>query len=224
VDELRTPAGILDIHSSASPRSFVVLWHGRGRNEKHVLRPLAQALQAEGHTVVVPDWDHGSVDRGAGALLGSLDVAASLASSGGGPLVLAGWSLGGTAALSVALRTPSRGRPVAVVGLAADTFVPSPLDGRVPLESVASGVGALPLHLLHGADDHVVDAEGAVRFQRSCEDAGLACELALIATDHGGVIGAEYDRDRCECVPSGRPAARSGLSAAVQMIGLAATG
>jgi predicted esterase len=222
VDELSTPTGVLDVHRTASPRSSVVLWHGRGRHEKHVLRPLAETLRADGHTVVVPDWDHASADRGASALLGSLAAASSLA--GGAPLVLAGWSLGGTAALSVALVGTTAPRPDAVVGLAADVREHSPLDGSVPLESVTTADGVPPFYLLQGAEDGVVDAAGAVRFQQTCEEAGLACELALLATDHAGVIGAEYDPDRRECVASERLSARVGLAAAVRLIGLAAQG
>jgi predicted esterase len=136
--------------------------------------------------------------------------------------VLAGWSLGGTAALSVALRAPSGARPAAVVGLAADTGERSPLDGSVPLESVASRSGVPPIYLLHGAEDGVVDSDGAIRFQRACQDAGLACEVASVATDHAGVIGAEYDPGRRECVPRESPFARVGMAAAVRLIGLAA--
>jgi dienelactone hydrolase len=219
---LKTPTGALDVHAAASPRSFVVLWHGRGPNERHVLRPLAEGLRIDGHTVVVPDWDHTSADGGVGPLLASLELASSLASSAGAPLVLAGWSLGGTAALSIALYAHSSARPGAVVGLAADVSEHSPLDGTVPLESVAPRAGVPPLFLLHGAEDDVVDADGAVRFQRACADAGVACELALVASDHAGVIGAEYDPDRRECVSSERASARIGLAAAVRLVGVAA--
>lgn len=36
---------------SAAP-AVVVLWHGRGPNEAHVLARLARALQDDGHAVV----------------------------------------------------------------------------------------------------------------------------------------------------------------------------
>jgi pimeloyl-ACP methyl ester carboxylesterase len=109
-----------DVLLHPAPTGVVVLWHGRGPNEGHVLRGLATALHGDGHTVVTPDWDAGSVDGGVAVLRRSLDRAAALADAQGSvPVVLAGWSLGGTAALSLALEASPSHDLRAIVGLAA---------------------------------------------------------------------------------------------------------
>jgi alpha-beta hydrolase superfamily lysophospholipase len=190
---------------------LALLWHGRGPGEAHVLRPLAGALLDAGHRVHVPDWDSTAADRGAAALARSLHEAADAAAGQGLPLVLVGWSLGGTAALSVALG----GGPVAaVVGLAADVRARSPVDGSVPLDRVPEARPAVPVHLVHGTEDGVVAPDGAVAFAAAC----AGCALTLLDTDHAGVIGTAYAPARRECVPSDGERARRGLAAAIRAV------
>jgi pimeloyl-ACP methyl ester carboxylesterase len=114
------------------------------------------ALQLEGHVVVAPDWDSGAADRGAGVLTASLDQAVALTGVRQEvPLVVVGWSLGGKAALSLALDPGHAARVSAVVGLAAGTRGPSPVDGSEPLARVREGLdhGPPPIYLVHGRGD-----------------------------------------------------------------------
>jgi dienelactone hydrolase len=202
-----------------APAAVVLLWHGRGPNEARVLRRLATALHSDGHTVVIPDWDAGSQDGGAAVLRASLDH--GLASTDGRPsvpLVLAGWSLGGTAALSLALSDVSSHDVAAVVGLGAATRERSPLDGTLPLERVRPQLGMPRLYLVHGLQDAIVPPSDGEAFATACVVAGVPCALTLVESDHAGVVGTEYDPTAGICVPSESPAATRGLDAARQTI------
>jgi dienelactone hydrolase len=205
------------VHPPSAPDAVALLWHGRGPHESRVLATLAAALAHRDVQAVVPDWDSGAPDGGAAALRASMAVASSVAERAGVPWVLVGWSLGGTAALSVAPSSP--GGAAAVVGLAADTEERSPLTGRRPLAGLGRpGERVPPLHMLQGTADTVVRPERAEDFRRRCAAAGIPCRLSLVDTDHAGVIGTEYDPARRICVPSDRPTARRGLVAAVDLI------
>ena len=208
----------LVVRAHPTPRSRLALWHGRGPHEGHVLDRLAEALHEDGRTVVTAHWNYGDPDRGRGALQASLEEAASLAADV--PLVIVGWSLGGTAALSVAFDEGSPWRPAAVVGLAADPTQPSPWDGSVPLERARQGVRHRPppIYLLHGRADTVVPAAAAVEFVDACSRSSVSCALSLLDSDHAGVIGTRYDPDRRACVPSDEAAAVTGLQAAVHAV------
>ena len=202
-----------------TPAAVVLLWHGRGPNEAHVLRRLATALHSDGQTVVIPDWDAGSRDGGAHVLRASLDHAVALTDGRPSvPLVLAGWSLGGAAALSLALSDVPSHEVAAVVGLGAATRERSPLDGTLPLERVRSGLHPPQLHLVHGLRDTVVPSAEAEEFAHACRAADVPCTLTLVASDHAGVVGTEFDPVAGICVPSDAPAATSGLDAAVQAV------
>lgn len=176
------------------------------------------ALQLEGHVVLAPDWDSGAADRGAGVLTASLDQAVAL--TGGRrevPLVVVGWSLGGKTALSLAL-DPGRASCVsAIVGLAAGTRGPSPVDGSEPLARVRQGVdhGPPPIYLVHGRRDTVVPAEDAEEFTLACRGVGVPCSLALVDTDHAGIVGTRYDSAVRRCVPDDARAATIGMAAAI---------
>ena len=201
-----------------APTAVTLLWHGRGPDEAHVLSRLAAALYADGHTVVTPNWDAGAADGGAARLTASLAQSAALAAEHSRPLVVVGWSLGGTAALSLALAPGTLPGSAAVVGLAADVREHSPLDGTVLADRVRQGIDARPIHLVHGLHDPVVPAADTEEFAEACRTAGVACSLTLVESDHAGVIGTEYDARSGTCVPGDGPAATTGLAAALEAI------
>lgn len=188
----------------------VLLWHGSGPNEAAVLGPLSEAIFEHGHRVLVPDWDSSAPDQGRSILEGSLEDAVRTAHEDGEDLVLVGWSLGGTAALTVA-RDDTRVR--AAVGLAADVEFASPLDGLPPVAREPSEL-KVPVILVHGRQDEIVPVDPAVAFA----ERGPEVRITLLDTDHAGVVGTEYDVARGVCVPSSAPAATAGLAAAVDAV------
>jgi hypothetical protein len=100
---------LLDVYRPATvtdPSPAVLLWHGRGPDERDVLAPLARATAELGVTVFVPDWRADAYDGGRTHLRESASFARRHVVSLGGnaqQIVLAGWSLGGKSALGVAL-------------------------------------------------------------------------------------------------------------------------
>ena len=165
----------------------------------------------------------GAADRGAAALTASLDQAVAL--TGGRPevlLVVVGWSLGGTAALSLALDPGLAARVSAVVGLAANPRGPSPVDGSEPLARVRQGLdhGPPPIHLVHGRRDTVVPAADARTSTVACRGVGIRSSLALVDTDHAGIVGTRYDSALRRCVPDDARAATIGMDATLEAVRL----
>ncbi|MEU8587183.1 alpha/beta hydrolase [Streptomyces sp. NPDC048664] len=202
----------LDVYrpSLPGPRPTVLLWHGSGRDEKHVMAPLADAAAALGVTVVVPDWRPDASDRGRGDLLGSLryvrEHAALLETSG---LVLAGWSAGAGAAVALALTSevPDGGHPSAVVGIAGRYDVPSRSTGTPPLTSIGNAPDrpAVPIGLVHGSADTLIPVGHATEFLAALHRAGHPARLDTLDTDHAGVVMTEYDPAAGFCVPAVSP-------------------
>ena len=62
----------------------VLLWHGRGPNERGVLGALASAIARRGFVVVVPDWEPDTPVSGCRPLLSSLRFALDNAAAHGG--------------------------------------------------------------------------------------------------------------------------------------------
>lgn len=123
------------------PLPVVLLWHGRGADERDVLAPLASAVAAEGVLVLVPDWRPDAPDGGRSHLAESVAFARRDAGRFGGDperFVLAGWSLGAKAAIGVALNPEGLDgwRPTAVVGIAGGYGSAAPTTGDVSLDAL----------------------------------------------------------------------------------------
>ena len=205
------PAGSLRIVVSV----LALIWHGRGPRESHVLAPLREELTHRRHAVLTPDWDGGDEHAGRAVLLASLETAKRQARAVDSPLVLVGWSLGGSAAVSVALAPGGEVAPIAgIVGLAAGLADQSPISGEAPLAAPTESL-AMPVWLVHGSRDPVVPVQRSLDF---CARHQARCTLSVVDTDHAGVIGARYDPVLKHCVPSRSPHARRGLAAAVAAI------
>ncbi|MEU6772177.1 hypothetical protein [Streptomyces sp. NPDC046759] len=95
----------MDVYQPADtsgPVPALLLWHGRGPDERDVLAPVARAAAALGVIVLVPDWRRDALDGGRTHLGESaLFARQSVSDFGGDPeqIALAGWSLGGKAAV-----------------------------------------------------------------------------------------------------------------------------
>ncbi|MET8099199.1 alpha/beta hydrolase [Streptomyces sp. NPDC005236] len=204
---------LMDVYQPAGaskPLPVVLLWHGRGPDERDVLAPVARAAAELGVVVLVPDWRPDAPDGGLTHLRESVVFARqNLADFGGDPerIALAGWSLGGKAAVAVALNPTAFGnwRPQAVVGIAGAYGSAAPTTGTVPIDDVRMGGGllpAVPVWLVHGTADPVVDVERSRELRTALEDQGRPVSLHEVATDHAGVIMTEFVPEHDRCLPS----------------------
>ncbi|GAO09690.1 alpha/beta hydrolase [Streptomyces lydicamycinicus] len=201
----------LDVHRPAGASGAlptVLLWHGIGPDERDVLEPLARTTAALGVLVLVPDWRSDAADGGRSQLLESLAFGRKEADGLGGDgasYVLAGWSAGAGAALGVALRPDAvaEWRPRAVVAVAGRYDLPARTTGTAPLDDLAAGHDpGVPVHLLHGTRDTVVDAHYSRDLAATLRTAGRAVTLQEPQTDHAGVIMTAYDPAADRCVPT----------------------
>jgi predicted esterase len=200
----------------------VLLWHGSGPDERDALVPLGTAIAAYGPVALIPDWRSDDLRIGAGELLASIEFAIGNAVRlGGDPgrVVLVGWSLGASAVADIALHpdVADGWHPSAVVGLAGGydrtPFAAGP-PGRDPMVGAAVGGAGRPALVAHGTADHLIPVERSGVGAGGLAEAGWRVVLRQIDTDHAGVIGTVYDRQRKRCVPSDDPG-RSAVLAAV---------
>ncbi|MER8101272.1 alpha/beta fold hydrolase [Kitasatospora sp. NPDC094016] len=201
MDVHRPPAG------TAGPAPVVLLWHGRGPDERDVLRPLAREAAGLGLLVLVPDWRSDRPDGGRAELLASLAHARHTAAAHGGDpdrLVLAGWSLGGREAVAVATHpdTPAEQRPIAAVGIASSYARPAITTGDAPLGLLAEQPSPVPLWLVHGTEDGVLDIEHTRQLSAALTKQMSAVRVLEPATDHAGVIMTVYDAEADRCLPT----------------------
>ncbi|MFI9787963.1 alpha/beta hydrolase [Kitasatospora sp. NPDC051984] len=204
---------LMDVHRPADapePVPAVLLWHGRGPDERDVLAPVARAAAERGVVVLVPDWRPDAPDGGRTHLRESAAFARQhVAEFGGDPerIALAGWSLGGKAAVGVAVNPGAFGdwRPQAVVGIAGAYGSVAPTTGTVPLDDLRVGgdEGApVPVWLVHGTADAVVDVERSRELFTALTERGRPVLLHEDVTDHAGVIMTEFVPEHARCLPS----------------------
>ncbi|QMU80559.1 alpha/beta hydrolase [Streptacidiphilus sp. PB12-B1b] len=204
------PSGkLLDVHRPhGRPTGTVLLWHGRGKDERDVLASLAGQAAALGLLVLVPDWRSDEPDGGWTHLHESVDfLRARAADWGGDPdrAVLAGWSLGARAAMATALRPARDGwRPAAVVGLAGNYLTSSDVRmGPAAIDDIAvTRQAPVPLWLHHGTADAVVDVRSAREFTPFARACGWPVSYTESQGDHAGVVLAEYDPGLGRCRPA----------------------
>jgi hypothetical protein len=217
---------LMDIYLPAGPEPCpsVLLWHGRGPDERDVLAPLARIVAGCGVNVFVPDWDSGAADGGRAQLLCSLAITRARAAAfdgGEGRVTLAGWSLGARSAAGVAVRPDVVGgwRPAAVICLAGGFAVhPAPPTGSPPLDDLRQGgTSPVPFWLVHGTQDPVVGVARSREFAAELARQGWPARLEEPATDHAGVVMAEYapELGRARPARSGHALAAGRLAAAV---------
>ncbi|MEU1290047.1 alpha/beta hydrolase [Kitasatospora sp. NPDC005856] len=205
------PGRLTDIHlpavSGAGPAPVVLLWHGSGPNERDVLRPLAQEAAGLGLLVLVPDWNAEQPDGGRAELLASLARARRIATEHGGDptrFVLAGWSMGGREAIAVATHpgTPAELRPVAAVGIASHYSTKAVTTGEAPLDHLAAGPSPVPLRLVHGTADDIVDVGHTRRLSAALTQQMSAVRVLELPTDHAGVVMTAYRPEARRCLPA----------------------
>lgn len=192
-----TPGRLLDLHGGDSPRT-ILLWHGRGPNERRVLAPFAGLVAAAGHRVVVPDWDSTAEDNGRNDLLLSIKYVLGLDT----PWVVAGWSLGGAAAASLALNSRKLGLGrISAVCLAGGFSKEDPLSRGPFAQLTIPERNQGSITLVQATEDEIVPANDSPGFHARLRTAGWTSELIELPADHAGVVGASYDRESGLCVP-----------------------
>jgi predicted esterase len=201
------PGRAIDVHRGGS-RGHVLIWHGRGPNQRPALQTLGALVAEHGLTVVVPDWSSEEVDGGRSELLASLRFTRELMERDGADpstLVLAGWSLGGAAAIGVTIAAGRLGVGVAhIVGLGNGGYQgDEPISGtRLPAQ-LPRDVERPPFTLLHGVADDIAPVAGARAFAQQLEQQGWPVELVELPTDHWGIVGTTYDAASDVCSPAG---------------------
>ena len=201
------PSGqLLDVYRAATPPGelvpTVLLWHGRPADNRAVMATLAREAAGYGLVVLVPDWRTDAPDGGWGQLRESLAYARTRAARHGGDarrMVLAGWSLGGRAALATALRPSAASsdgwRPTAVIGLGSNYRSEDELMYPTVMADLARSTAVpVPVRLHHGAADTVVDVARSREFAAALRSRGWPVTLTESDSDHAGVVMAEYDR------------------------------
>ncbi|MFI8084868.1 alpha/beta hydrolase [Kitasatospora sp. NPDC086009] len=228
-----TPGHLMDVHrpvGAEGPAAVVLLWHGRGSDERDVLRPLAQEAAGLGLLVLVPDWRSDQEDGGRARLLASFEYARREAASFGGDparFVLAGWSLGGREAVALATHpdTPEELRPTAAVGIASAYGRPAVTTGEAPLPLLAERPSPVPVWLVHGTADDLVPAALSRELHAALTERRSPVRLLELDSDHAGVVLTEYDPAVERCRPARADhAVRAGRATARVLAEAAAVG
>ena len=226
------PSGkLLDVYLPVGhPAGTVLLWHGRGKDERDVLAPLARQAAGHGLLVLVPDWRSDEEDGGWTHLHESVDFLRRRASDWGGDpdrTVLAGWSLGARAGFATVLRPPREGwRPAALVAIAGNYLTSSdPRMGPPAIEDLSvTEESPLPVWLVHGTEDAVVDVRSPREFAPALERHGWPADYAECHSDHAGVVLAEYDPALGRCRPATSEHAVHAGEVTAQILAKAAAG
>lgn len=168
----------------------VLLWHGRGPNDRSTLAPLAKEIASRGRRVVVPDWDSTTDDLGRADLFTSLRFARESAHEDPDQMTIVGWSLGGIAAASLTLQQRRLD-----IGFSRTVCVAAAPFPRIdPISHEMLGLPAPPNHrdtivaFVHGLRDDLMNTDAARETQRQWSTAGWPVSLTEIDADHLSIV------------------------------------
>ncbi|MCW2768765.1 MAG: esterase [Aeromicrobium sp.] len=219
------PGRHLDVRGEGGP--VVLLWHGRGADAREVLATLSDHIAGHGVTVVTPDWDAGRPDGGRADLLTSVRRAREIAADRGqdpDTIVVAGWSLGGVAAVSLALHARRLGVGVGGLVLIAPADGPralDPISGQPLPTPMPSGSGRCRVDVVYGEDDTITPPDMVCGLELRLRAAGWSTSLHALDGDHGEVVGATYDERRDAFVPSHSARARQDATTVAAIVAAA---
>ncbi|KRC65328.1 hypothetical protein ASE12_11475 [Aeromicrobium sp. Root236] len=225
ITEEYAPGRLADVHGDGAV-GVVLLWHGRGADSRTVVADLADEIAGHGLRVVVPDWDSSAPDGGRSDLLASLEHARGLAMNHAldpDRLVVAGWSLGGTAAVGLVMQAPALGVRIKATVLlspgdgprALDPFTGEPLPAPFP-EAPHAG----PVHVVSATRDVIATPDLVRGLETRLRAAGWPTTWTEVEADHGSIAMTRYDADRDRFVATDDQAT---LAAGRQVAGIVAT-
>jgi acetyl esterase/lipase len=218
------PGRLVDIHGDGQD-GVVLLWHGRGPNERAALAPLARLITRSDVRVLAADWDSTAADHGHSDVLGSLRYAWSTAADLGidpAAVAVVGWSLGATAALSLALESDGPAHTVllapgdgpraisAVTGATLPVVFPAPGDRRT-------------IDVLHGSRDDIAHPALVHGLAARLRASGWAPTVTELPVDHSGIVGLAVDPETQEYVATKDPIVLEATDRVVATIVAAAT-
>lgn len=227
VTEEYAPGRLLDVHGDGGP--VVLLWHGRGASSRQVLARLGELAAGHGLTVVIPDYDPGDADGGRSDLLRSLRWARDTAVDAGqdpDTITIAGWSLGGVAALGLALVARRLGVGVGHLVLVAPADGPRAVDpfSEQPLPTpMRPGAGHCHVDVVYGEADTITPPDMVCGLELRLRSAGWSTSLHAVDGDHGEIVGATYDERRDAFVPSSSTRAVHDATLVADILAAAAT-
>lgn len=187
---------------------IALLWHGRGVDHGASMQPLATRIAASGVLALSVDWDSEAADAGRADLLSSVRFARELATSNGldpDSFVIAGWSLGGSAALSLATHSKRLGIGLGGVVLIApgdgdrlvEPITAAPLPQRFP-----PGAGRCRVDLVYGERDPLATPDLVTGLELRLRACGWDTSMHSVDADHAGVVGTRYEARTERYLPS----------------------
>lgn len=196
ITEQYAPGRLINIHGEGQD-GIALLWHGRGPNERSAWAPLARAITPSGVRVLAADWDSTAADNGRSDVLASLEYARSSAADLGiaaADVAVVGWSLGATAALSLAVAPDGPNRTVLLAPGDGPRAV-SALTGDALPDVFTTRDGPRAIDILHGSRDDIAHPALVLGLAARLRASGWAPTVTELAVDHSGIVGLAIDPD-----------------------------
>jgi dienelactone hydrolase len=210
-------------------RGIALLWHGRGVDSAHWMLPLAERVAAAGVLALAADWNSEAQDHGRSDLLTSLRHAREVAAQHDrdpDSIVVAGWSLGGAAAASLAVHGKRLGVGLGRAVLIAPADGPQAIDGisGAPLpRTMPPGAGRCGIDVLYGEHDTSTPPDLVSGLELRLRAAGWSTTLQAVDADHGEIVGCRYDARQEIFRASTQPRALAGADVVADVVVRAAT-
>lgn len=189
-------------------QGLALLWHGRGVDHGSAMHPLARQIADSGIASLAVDWNSEADDGGRSDLLTSLRFARELATDHGldpGRMVIAGWSLGGSAALSIATHAKRLGIDIGGAVLIAPgdgERLVEPITGAALPQRFPSGAGRCRIDVAYGERDLLATPDLVAGLELRLRSSGWSTSMHSVDADHAGVVGTRYDERTERYVPS----------------------